>query len=526
MKVQLRKIQPFPSAMYSEKFPFLESILQTFEDMEYNLDQYRKYTAHLEDQIAELKKHPKKPRVKPSTLEKKEKKKAKGKRKSKPKNIEIHQKILLPVEGEKEGWRFKGYKDFLVQDLRIENINTLYRRERWVNNQGKEVIAQLPGVLKNHHFGPRLIHWILYQYHHAHVTIPLLHQELCELGIQISQSEISHLLLKEATRFSKEAENCFKEGVDKSGFLGVDDTSARVGGKNEICLYLGNSYFSQFITQLSKSRLSFLEALCVKNLNYRVDKNALRYMRQHGTLELLKIFTSLDGSTFSREEFLKQLPKAMSSKTKRVAQEACLWGELIFRWGGEEKLIMSDGARQYHLFSHSTCWVHAFRLLEKVFVGKSSEKKVQEILHHLKKLYHFLKKYCKKPREESKERLLKLFDLIADLRSGDKSFDKALDQFVSHKEELLQVLKHPELPLHNNLAEQSLREIVIRKKISGGAKNDRGSQARDLFCSLKQTCKKLKISFWEYLRDRIFERGEISTLAKILSQKYATAPGF
>lgn len=75
MKVQLRKTHPLPSAMYSAKFPYLDDILQTFEDLEYNLDQYRKYTAYLEDQIAELKKHPKKPQVKPSTLEKKKKKK-------------------------------------------------------------------------------------------------------------------------------------------------------------------------------------------------------------------------------------------------------------------------------------------------------------------------------------------------------------------------------------------------------------------------------------------------------------------
>lgn len=527
MKVQLRKTHPLPSAMYSAKFPYLDDILQTFEDLEYNLDQYRKYTAYLEDQIAELKKHPKKPQVKPSTLEKKKKKKkAKAKRKSKPKNLEVHQKVLLSVEGEKEGWRFKGYKDFLVQDLCIETRNTLYRRERWVDDQGREIVAQLPKELKSRHFGPHLIHWILHQYHHAHVTIPLLHQQLCEIGIEISRAEISHLLLEEANRFSEEAESCFKEGVDKSKCLGVDDTSARVGGKNETCLYLGNSFFSQFITQGSKSRLSFLEALCEGKLNYRADKNALSYMRQHGTQELLKIFSSLEGTNFSREELLKKLPQEMSSKTKRIAQEACLWGELIFRWGKGDKFIMSDGAKQYHLFSHATCWIHAFRLLEKVFVRKNSKRKTEEILQHLKKFYHFLKRYSQKPREDVKKRLLRLFDMIADLRSGDTGFDKAFDQFISHKEELLRVLEHPDIPLHNNLAEQSLREVVIRRKISGGAKNDRGAEARDLFCSLKQTCRKLGISFWSYLKDRIFQTGKIPPLAKILSQKYTGAPGF
>jgi hypothetical protein len=73
----------------------------------------------------------------------------------------------------------------------------------------------------------------------------------------------------------------------------------------------------------------------------------------------------------------------------------------------------------------------------------------------------------------------------------------------ANKEELLLVLQRPDIPLHNNSAENALREYVKRRKISGSTRSARGRQARDTFVSLKKTCRKLGISFWQYLNDRI-----------------------
>lgn len=525
MKIPLRKIKRLPPVVYSSQFPYMDDVLQVIDDQNYNLEQYRKYISYLEDKIAELQKRPKKPKVKPSTLDQKGKKKKKGKQKTTPKEVEVHKEVTLSIKGNKKGWRFKGYKKFLVQDLKVETCNTLYKRERWIDPDGNEVVAPLPKELENRHFGPQLVHWILYQYHHAHVTIPLLHQHLCELGLKISIAEINYLLLNEVNRFSEEANACFEKGVNETLGFGVDDTSARVEGKNRTCLYIGNHYFSQFLTQGSKSRLSFLEALCEGELVYRVNEAAFSYLRQHGSHKLIASFSSITQETLPQKELLDLL-KSHPYRSQRIAQEATLMSELLHRWKSKEKFIMSDGAKQYNLFSHATCWIHAVRLLEKVSVGKSSQEKVEEILNHLKKYYHFLKLYQVRPRELMKKRLVRLFDLIADLGTGDKDFESAFSQFISHKSELLLVLEHPEIPLHNNLAEQSLREVVIRRKISGGAKNDRGTEARDLFCSLKQTCRKLNISFWSYLKDRILGSKKIAPLPKILSQKFAAAPGF
>ena len=58
---------------------------------------------------------------------------------------------------------------------------TRYLRERIVTPDGQSLLAPLPAdVLPGQHFGPMLISYILYQYHHNHVTQPLPQDELAQ----------------------------------------------------------------------------------------------------------------------------------------------------------------------------------------------------------------------------------------------------------------------------------------------------------------------------------------------------------
>lgn len=72
-----------------------------------------------------------------------------------------------------------------------------------------------------------------------------------------------------------------------------------------------------------------------------------------------------------------------------------------------------------------------------------------------------------------------------------------------NKDELLLVLERPEIPLHNNLSENDIREYVKRRKVSGSTRSSPGKRCRDTFTSMKKTCRKLGISFWDYLKDRL-----------------------
>jgi hypothetical protein len=55
--------------------------------------------------------------------------------------------------------------------------------------------------------------------------------------------------------------------------------------------------------------------------------------------------------------------------------------------------------------------------------------------------------------------------------------------------------------------------IDAGQKISGSTRSDEGRRCRDTFASLKKTCRKNGISFWEYLLDRLRGPARIAPLA-------------
>ena len=78
------------------------------------------------------------------------------------------------------------------------------------------------------------------------------------------------------------------------------------------------------------------------------------------------------------------------------------------------------------------------------------------------------------------------------------------------------VLERPEIPLHNNLAENDIRDYVKKRKISATTRSEDGRRSRDTFLSLKKTCQKLGISFSQYLQDRIGQTNEIAPLPELV----------
>jgi len=68
------------------------------------------------------------------------------------------------------------------------------------------------------------------------------------------------------------------------------------------------------------------------------------------------------------------------------------------------------------------------------------------------------------------------------------------------------VLSHPQLPITNNIAEQSLRHWVIARKISHGTRSPQGSRAFALLASVIDTCRQRGLSPWPYIAQVISER--------------------
>ena len=94
--------------------------------------------------------------------------------------------------------------------------------------------------------------------------------------------------------------------------------------------------------------------------------------------------------------------------------------------------------------------------------------------------------------------------------------NQLLKRIAKNKHELLRVLYPPELPLHNNLSDGDIRDYVKKRKISGSTRSENGRRCRDTFASLKKTCRKHGISFWEYLIDRTSGESKISPIAEII----------
>jgi len=485
----------------------------------------------LRDEIAILKNQKPKPKIKPSNLEnrpyKKKKKQESGKRPGsdkRNKDLTIHKTIDVRPDNVPEGSRFKGYDYFTVQDIVIRPHNTLYRLERWQNPSGDYIVGKLPKELENSHFGSMLVSFILYQYYHAHVTQPLIREELLEFRIDISTGQINRIITEGKDVFHSEKNEILSAGLEVSRYVHVDDTGARHQGRNGYCTHIGNELFAWFESTESKSRINFLTLLQGKHTDYVLNDDAFEYMAaQKLPKAQLKLLTDHDEKYFrTREEWESTLQDLVifSERHIRIATEGALFGGVLEHGLNPDIVIISDDAGQFNVFLHALCWIHAERTINKV-VGINDEQReaIEDIRTQIWDFYDELKVYKENPSKGKKTELETCFDKLFTTKTCCITLDLALKRIHKNKLELLLVLERPDIPLHNNLSENDIREYVKRRKVSGSTRNDLGRRCRDTFTSLKKTCRKLGISFWKYLLDRVTNCHEIPLLSELIRQR-------
>ena len=122
--------------------------------------------------------------------------------------------------------------------------------------------------------------------------------------------------------------------------------------------------------------------------------------------------------------------------------------------------------------------------------------------------------------------LEKRFDDLFIQKIGFVTLDLSLRRIYNNKEELLLVLKRPDIPLHNNLSENDIRGYVKKRKISGSTRSNIGRKCRDIFISLKKTCRKLGIFFLKYLDDRVRKKKNILPLAELMKIRAAESTAY
>jgi hypothetical protein len=494
----------------------------------------REQIQQLRDEIARLKGEKPKPDIKPSKPEgsmdaPKKEKSPDGKRpgsakRSKTRELEIHDTKVIAPDAIPEGSTFKGYQDYVVQDLVIHARNTKYRVEQWRTPEGGYISGELPADLTCGHFGPTLCSFILYQYYQSHVTQPLILEELHELGIDISTGQVNRLLTEGKEQYHSEKKDILAAGLEVSGHINVDDTGARHKGKNGYCTHIGNEWFAWFESTESKSRINFLNLLRAGHTDYVVDQDALDYMKAQGLGKgQLALLTISAKTRFENDEewsaHLEGL-QIKNSRHVRIATEGALIGSVLDHGFNRNIVIVSDDAGQFNIFLHALCWIHAERTIKKL-IGYTDEQRqaLEDARSRIWALYADLKAYKEAPSEAGKAELAARFDEIFTAKTCFVTLNQALKRIHKNKPELLLVLDRPDIPLHNNIAENDIRDRVKKRKISGTTRSDVGRSCWDTFASLKKTCRKLRVSFWKYLKDRVSGAGVIPPLPDLIRQR-------
>jgi len=113
------------------------------------------------------------------------------------------------------------------------------------------------------------------------------------------------------------------------------------------------------------------------------------------------------------------------------------------------------------------------------------------------------------------------FDTLCAPQTVYPSINNVLKEMRQHKADLLRVFECAAVPRHNNGTESIIRVYVQKRKISGSTRSAAGRRCRDTFVSLMKTCRKLGISFWQSLQDRLRRRGQIARLAATIRQRAA-----
>lgn len=117
-----------------------------------------------------------------------------GAKRGKTYQLEIHHtKTIQPTGDLPEGSIFKGYQEYVVQNLVISSDNTLYKLARYETPDGQYLLGQLPNSVTGH-FGNELRAYILYLHTQCRVTEPLLLEQLREFGVDISAGQLHAIL--------------------------------------------------------------------------------------------------------------------------------------------------------------------------------------------------------------------------------------------------------------------------------------------------------------------------------------------
>lgn len=487
----------------------------------------KKTVQELRDEINRLKKLPKRPKFRPSKNSSNTGNTTTSANRSnstlRTKPQQTKEEVLVKALNVPSGARFKGYQTFTIQELMVIPKEVTYKLEVWQAPDGAIVRASLPTAIDGSHFGPNLRTMVHALYANG-MTQPAIFDFMLNVGIDVSEGQIHHILINEAKQYQQQSEEILSAGLQEAPYIRTDDTGVRHQHKNAYCTHIGGEYFAYYKTTPSKSRINFLKVLLQGKEGYVINEAFVWHLFQSGVEDdILNAFEVYVGKQYQTKKGLHRLLNKMGLKNKKLRLcciEAGLVGfiqKTILKPG---QVLLSDRAGQFLIFDHAECWVHMERPLRKLETKTAeAEEELQRIREAIWILYDRLKEASIS--QKGKEEIHKLYDQLVAIQATSPGIQAVINNFKEYREGLLKALDHPGLPLHNNDSERDIRGMVKFRNVSGSTKSSEGQIFRDGLMTIKQTCFRLGQSFWEYLQ-RWFQSDPID-LAQCVRVRYRAA---
>jgi hypothetical protein len=518
----------------------VKGLLNFIEQLSSNLREARAEIQRLRDENNRLKGEQGKPEIKANIVEagaskdcsseKERKKPRKRQEKKKTASIVIDREevvkvdqTVLPVDA-----IFKGYEENVVQDILLKTDNIRFLKEKYYSpSLGRTYLAELPTGYGGQ-FGPGIKALSIALYHGGLMSEPKIIEFFENVGIQISKGTLSNLLIKGHADFHAEKEAVYEAGLASSDYHHLDDTPTRFNGRNNYCHVICNLLYTAYFTRAGKDRLSVLDVLRQgRKRIYLLNVEALAYLdgmpfskETRHNLEDWRSETVMEEETFLHELDMR-LPILNKQHRGAVLSAAAVAAYHAERGVSIVQTLVCDDAPQFKWLTRwlALCWIHEGRHYKKLDpVVALHQTLLKDFLTRFWAYYDQLLEYRQHPTAQEALRLEAEFDVLFGTPSGYAELDKRMASTRANKDSLLLVLKFPELPLHNNPAELGARGRVRKRDVSFGPRTEDGKQAWDTFMTLAATTKKLNVSFYEYVRDRILKKNAIPPLSELIQK--------
>ncbi len=448
------------------------------------------------------------------------------------KDLTIHETIECPVDPEQlppDAVRVED-EEVIVQDIEIKPRNIRFERHvHYSSAENKFFRGSLPSGYDVGDFGADLRALILSLKYCGNMSEPKIREFLGNFDVQISAGSVSNILTNTAKSFEDEFHDLFTAGLASTPYQQTDDTSARVAGQFWHTHILCNPFYAAYFTQPHKDRLTVLSVLQnTASLRFRFNAKTLELLEPH---EIPQKWQRRMAALGEEIEYDAQACRMLlddwfgagrTSQTRTAIEQAAatVYYQQQTAVPIVQTLVCDDAGQFKSITDHlALCWIHVGRHYEKLSpVVPRHAMLLDAFAEKYWDYYAALQRYRDGPTTTEAERLRLEFDELFSTRTGYASLDDRIIKTAAKKEELLTVLSHPEVPLHNNASELGARVSARRRDVSLHSKSIRGARAMDIFTTIVQTSKKLGVSAYQYFRDRLSRRFEMPSLANHLRE--------